>query len=293
MNAPTPVAATASPFPVPEFGRSADGLAIARVGEAAFAMVPTSDGRYFLASGWRMCRPLAEWQRSDFYCHSGDVADEAAFRALVAEHAEHQRERSALARQEILAPAATPWGPSQRATLYEEGVIFHSTASHGAFHLSPARNQRVHPLLRDPGGWYEEDADWAAVALAWPNLFTGYERRLAEETLRNSWPEAWESIHGRILRAGESRERDRQSFEADHAGDWIAIAAIRSDHQPGFTEVIATQGGRREARSEERGFLVPSGEYKIGRFGFVIDEARHAPYTGLSSFAGEGVKGTG
>ncbi|MDO8931785.1 MAG: hypothetical protein Q7U97_05265 [Rhodocyclaceae bacterium] len=295
MSAPTPVAVSAAAglFPIQEFGRSADGLLVARVRDTAFAMVPTSDGRHFLATGWRRSRPLVEWTRSDFYCHSGDVADEAAFRALVEEHAEHQREKSALSRQGVHTRVGTPWGPSQGATCYGDGVDFHSTAGHGGFHLSPERNRSVHALLRDSGGWYEEDAAWAAVAIAWPDLFTGYESRLAEETLRNSWPEAWEAIHGRGLRPGESRERDRQIFEAEHAVDWIVISAVRSDHQPGFTEVIATRSGKRDPQSEERCFLVPAEEYRVGCLGFVVDEARHAPYTGLSSFAGGQVRGAG
>lgn len=295
MSATVPNAASAhsDSFPITEFGRSADGLLVVRVGETAFGMIPTEDGRYFLATGWRLSRPLEQWTRSDFYCHSGDVADEAAFRALVDENAGHQREKAALARQSVRAHASTPWGPSQGATRYGEGAVFHSTASHGGFHLSPEYNLSVHPLLRDGAGWYEEDAAWAAVAVAWPDLFTVSERRLAEETLRNTWPEAWEAIHGRGLRPGESRERDRQIFEAEHAVDWIVIAAIRSDHQPGFTEVIATRGGKRDLWSEERCFLVPAAEYKAGRFGFVVGEARHAPYTGLSSFAGGRIRTKG
>jgi len=69
-------------FPIPEFGRSADGLIVARIGDAAYAMIPTADGRYFLGSGWRLTKPLSDWKRSDFYGHGGDVADEAAFQAL-------------------------------------------------------------------------------------------------------------------------------------------------------------------------------------------------------------------
>ena len=271
--------------PAPEFGRSADGFAVARIGDAAFALIPTADGRRFLGSGWRLTKPLSDWKRSDFYGHGGEVADEAAFRALIQEQAEHQGEKATLARQEFRAHANTPWGPSQGVVRYGEGVVFHATSGHGGFHLSADRNSRVHPLLRGAGGWYEEDAAWAAVAIAWPDLLTGYESRLAEETLRNSWPEAWEAIHGHGLRPGESRERDRQIFEAEHAVDWIVISAVRSDHQPGFTEVIARRGGKRDPQSEERCFLVPAEEYKVGRFGFVVDEARHAPYTGLSSFA--------
>lgn len=273
-------------FPIPEFGRSADGLTVARIGDAAYAMIPTADGRFFLGSGWRLTKPLSDWKRSDFYGHGGEVADEAAFHALVQEQAEHQGEKATLGRQEFRAPANTPWGPSQGAVRYGEGVVFHSTAGHGGFHLSPDRNARIQPLLRNSGGWYEEDSAWAAVAIAWPDLFTGLERRQAEETLRHGWPDAWEAIHGRALQPGESRTRDAEAFARDHADGWVVISALRSDQHPGFTEVIATRGGRRDPQSEERRFLVPSREYKAGPFGFVIDEARHAVYDGQSSFIG-------
>lgn len=273
-------------FPVPEFGRSADGLTVARIGDAAYAMIPKAGGRHFLGSGWRLSKPLSDWKRSDFYGHGGDVADEAAFHALVQEQAEHQGEKAALGRQEFRAHASTPWGPSQGAVRYDGGVVFHSTSGHGGFHLSADRNAKVHPLLREVGGWYEEDAAWASVATAWPDLFTGPERRQAEETLRHSWPDAWEAIHGRALKPGESRSRDGEAFARGHATDWVVISAIYSDLHRGFTEVIAMRGGRRDPKSDERRFLVPSGEYNVGAFGLVIDEERHAVYDGPSSFVG-------
>lgn len=277
MNATVPIT-PASPFrplPIIEFGRSVDDLLVARVGDTAFAMVPTRQGRHFLATGWRLARPLDTWRRDDFYGHSGDVADEAAFRALVEENAEHQRERSALGRREIVSRVHTPWGPSQGATIYGEGILCHSTAGHGGFQLAPEQNDRVHPLLRSSAGFYEEDAEWAAVAQALPEFFTGYERRLADETLRNHWPEAWEAIRGRALQPGESRERDRQTFERHHAADWIVIAAVSSDRFLGFVETTATRGGQPGPCVERRCFLVPSTEYEAGLFGFVVDPARH------------------
>ena len=266
-------------LPVVEFGRSADGLLVARVGDTAFAMVPTRQGRHFLATGLRLSLSLETWRRDDFYGHSGDVADEAAFRALVAENAEHQRERAALGRREVGSRVHTPWGASQGATIYGEGVLCHTTAGHGGFELAPEQNDRVHLLLRSSSGFYEEDAEWAAVAQALPELFTGYERRLADEALRNHWPEAWEAIHGRSLQPGESREQDRQIFECQHAGDWIAISAVISDRCPGFVETTATPGGQRGSGVDRRRFLIPSAEYEPGLFGFVIDPTRHRDLT--------------
>ena len=278
-NNPTPASAGVL------FTRTHDGLLVAKVRDNAFAMMPTRNDRYYLASAWRLSRPMEEWSRADFYGHGGELTDEAAFHARVYENAEHQRQRAALGRREIRTGANTPWGGSQCATLYADGVVSHSTAGHGGFHLDAAHNAKVHPALRARGGWYEEDCAWAAVAQALPELFTDYERRCADQTIRDWYPDAWETIHSRQLLPGESHEKDRRAFERDHASDWIVISAIRSDHQRGMTECVATLGGDRRA-AEQRRYLVPSDEYQIGRFGFVINEARHQLYGGPSNFVG-------
>lgn len=140
-----------------EFGRSGDGYLVARVGDTAFAMLPGRNARHYLASGWRINRPIAEWKRSDFYGHSGGLADEVAFRTKVLENAEHQREKRALGRRDAGSNANTPWGPSQGATVYAEGVVCHSTAGHGGFHLSAERNRKVNSVGSRPSylvGWF-------------------------------------------------------------------------------------------------------------------------------------------
>ncbi len=275
-----------SRYPEVSFGRSADGFPVARLHDTAFAMLPSREGRHYLATGWKIARPFAEWRRSDFYGHSGELADEAAFRARVIENAEHQRERQALGRCEIFTRVHTPWGMSQHTIVYAEGVECHSTAGHGGFKLSAERNRKVHPMLRSAGGWYEEDAEWAIVAVTFPHLFTAFERRCAERTVKDSWPRAWEMISGTILVTGESREKDRLAFETEHADDWVVVSAITSEREKGFVECVATPGGKRGAGTEERRFLVPAREYDVGRFGFVIDPGRHEVYGGPSSFVG-------
>ncbi|MEY9424642.1 hypothetical protein ABIF69_011148 [Bradyrhizobium japonicum] len=157
LNASSPARQhqTVPEFPTVAFGRGADGLLVALVGETAFAMAPGRDGRHYLVTAWRIPRPMDEWKRNDFYGHSGELADEAAFRAAVFENAEHQRERKMLGRVEVESRAHTPWGASQGATLYAEGIERHSTAGHGGFKLSAERNRKVHPTLRSKGGWYE------------------------------------------------------------------------------------------------------------------------------------------
>lgn len=272
-----------------EFGTSGDGFPVARGGDNAFAMLPGRGGTYFLATGWRIGRPLAEWRRSDLYGYSGRLADEAEFRAKVLENAEHQREKRRLGRVQMRSSANTPWGGAQSATVYAEGIVEYSTASHGGFHLTPERNAAVHPTLRSEGGWYEEDCRWAAVAITFPDLFTAFERGCAETTLKDWLPDAWEAIFDAVLGPGDSYQKDRRAFAAAHEDDWVVISAIRSaDHAP-LIEVVATRGGRRDPRAEERRFLVPSIEYEVERlFGFVVDPARHAICNGGCDAARDG-----
>jgi len=270
------------------YGRTAEGFLAASVGDNAFAMLPGRAGGHYLATAWRLARPIAEWTQANFYGLSGVLADEDAFRAHVAENAQHQRQRAAFGRREISSCASTPWGVSQGATVYAEGVICHSTAGHGGFQLSLERNGCVHPSLRAADGFYEEDCCWAAVAQAVPELFTDLENACADRTIRHSFPDTWEAIHGTTLEPGQSSEKDRRDFYARHAGDWIVVSAIQSGHEPDFTEVVATLGGKRGGNSEGRRYLVPSAEYGTsgGSFGFVIDESRHRPHDGPSSFVG-------
>lgn len=274
----------------PEFGTSAEGFPVARISDIVLALLPTRDGSFFLASPWRISKPLAELRRDHFYGHDGRVDDEAGFRDRVNETCSHMNELSAFSRLQSQVTASTPWGCSQFATIYADGVIKHSTAGHGGFHLSSDRNGQVDPMVRTEGGWYEEDAEWAHVAATFPALFTAYERRCADETIRNSWPAFWEKIHGRLLRPGESVSKDRAEFERRHAEDWVVISAIQSRDHAGMTEVVATMGGQR-GRVAERRFLVPQSEYQArGPLGFVIDLERYTAHNGPSSFVGRQVK---
>lgn len=70
----------------------------------------------------------------------------------------------------------TPWGQSQQASVVADGITKISTASHGGYRLSPERwiyFQSIFPDFKTFAGdcWFEEDQDWAMVALAFPNHF--------------------------------------------------------------------------------------------------------------------------
>ncbi|WP_020046821.1 DUF7007 domain-containing protein [Rhizobium leguminosarum] len=202
---------------------------------------------------------------------------------MATEKAAHETELRTLDRPTIRAGASTPWGIAQVSRRYADGIILHSTAGHGGFHLDEIANAVVHHLYRYDDGFYEEDCEWAKVAHVFPQLFTAYERRLADRTLRDTYPDAYERVMGVTLKDGQSHIRDRQEFESRHRNDWVVIAALNSDHQPGLVECIATLGGIRGETGERR-FLVPRSDYTIGRHGFVIDSVKHQPYDGPSSF---------
>lgn len=265
------------------YGHTADGHLAALVGDLAYLAVPVAEGLR-ITNAWRLDRPIPEWKRADFYGAIGTVPDEAGFRAHVEEQVQHRGEEHALGRtREPGNGFWTPWGASQSGEVYAEGIVFHSTASHGGFKLDDARNAAMSAKLRVDCGWYEEDCEWAKVAFGFPELFTAYERHIAEKTLRDTFPECWEAVQGRFLAPGESFMNDRRIFHEAHAGDWIVISAIRSDVRRGFAECIATLGGDREG--SRRRYLVPTDEYRWGPHGFVIDEARHDLWDGPTSFA--------
>jgi hypothetical protein len=269
----------------PTFHRTEEGRLVARLANLAFLALPTRDRSLRVAYATGLKSPPERWTRQDFYGLGRLVDGEAGFRAYVEERAEHRRQLAGLAQRDIMARAETPWGTSQYLRLDADGVVSYSTAGHGGFHLDPAHNALVDELWRIADGWYEEDCEWAKVAATFPELFSSYERACADETLRHSEPDVYERIHGVVLGPGQSRVKDERQFRRDHAADWIVISAINSTSRPGFVECVATLGGDRSSRDGRR-YLVPSGEYEIGPFGFVIDPLRHAAYDGPSDFIG-------
>lgn len=87
---------------------------------------------------------------------------------------------------------STPWGRADYGVELLPGVVQISTESHGGFHLSDARRaalpdaiQQVPTFTGDPC-WFEEDADWALVALGYPGLFTDRQLYAAVLTVRQT-----------------------------------------------------------------------------------------------------------
>lgn len=86
---------------------------------------------------------------------------------------------------------STPWGPSQSENEEIRGVVFHSTAGHGGFHLSRDRQAIVRRVLPEfttyaGGPWYEEDQDAAIPVLVFAEEFSDEQVRNAVKTADSS-----------------------------------------------------------------------------------------------------------
>ena len=191
----------------------------------------------------------------------------------------------------------SPWGSVDYVSHRAVGIADVGTAGHGGVKLSSERNRDVHPAWRRPGGWYEEDCEWAIVAMTFPECYSPEHAATARKTARNWFPDEYEVVTGETVQPGESYVRDEQLFYAEHADDWVTTAAAAAD--PGTVERIvrddgvtgglrlmpaeqpmvkvwARVGGRRSTAPETRAFLVPKPEYQTrGRFGFVLDPDKY------------------
>lgn len=94
---------------------------------------------------------------------------------------------------------STPWGRSDHQRRYGKApryVVFYGTPSHGGFLVAsdmlakmPAGLAAVKTFAGSDvyGRWYEEDCDWAIVALAFPDLFSEPEVLAAVEMGNTIW----------------------------------------------------------------------------------------------------------
>lgn len=93
---------------------------------------------------------------------------------------------------------STPWGMSDSKEIVAPGIIFYGTPSHGGYHLSKTRMQKMpanllpvegkaHPYMYRcmMKGWFEEDCEWARVALTFPEFFTPGQLENAKKTFES------------------------------------------------------------------------------------------------------------
>jgi hypothetical protein len=172
------------------------------------------------------------------------------------------------------APRSTPWGKPQSQRTIAPGIVEYSTAGHGGIALDPERNSQVHPAWRaKPWGragwaWYEEDCEWAIVAITFPQFFPEPHRQLSRQYAKDTFPDAYQAATGeevrleesRVLRERKAREELRDVWIAVTAyGDWCQGETVNLDGRKvrlgpvpkGHVGVIAHKGGR-----DERGYPI-------------------------------------
>jgi len=83
----------------------------------------------------------------------------------------------------------TPWGAADHVRTVADGIVDVQTPGHGGYWLSAARLEVLRakfPELSDSFAgfpWFEEDCDWAYVALAFPEHFDAKHLDAAGKTL--------------------------------------------------------------------------------------------------------------
>lgn len=182
-------------------------------------------------------------------------------------------------------PATSPWGAIQDKRELAPGIWSVSTAGHGCIKLSRERNAAMPDYMRNKGGWYEEDCEWAKVAVFFP---AGFQRTFKDrhgvdqteydcalETFRNWFPEEYESFFNVALSPGQSHCRDQRIFELNTRDKFVVSAAWGSWAAwvpDGKVGVLAVTRNDNQMR---KWFLVDEGLYdQRGPFGFVIDQTR-------------------
>lgn len=94
----------------------------------------------------------------------------------------------------------TPWGVADSVEVAGDGVVFYGTPSHGGYHVTGAALERIPPQFREascaPGwfGWFEEDVDWAIVAVYFPEYFPPDAQDHARATLERYRPAVLQAV---------------------------------------------------------------------------------------------------
>lgn len=177
----------------------------------------------------------------------------------------------------------TPWGKADSIREKVPGLFEVSTPGHGGYKLDRKLNAKIHPAWRKKGGWYEEDCEWAIVALTLGPVggFTEGTQADARSTCRNYFPDQYEEVFGVKVTAEQShivRERKEKKLHAGKLQSFAAWGDWAKNVPAGMVGLCAKVDGR-GGSGPERFFLLPAEDYKVPYRGvFVIpDHAVEVP----------------
>ena len=186
-----------------------------------------------------------------------DDADDLSMSYHVAGNVSHIQEGS-----------RTPWGTADSAHHIAPGIVIVSTPGHGGVKLSPERNKKIPPALRNASGWYEEDCESYipmmihAGDMKRPSESAEDARKRAESGVIDWFPDGYEAAYDVELPVGASRVKDEKTWLNEHAHDEIGFSAISEGG--GMVRVSVCVGGRPNYGRgvvKEREILVPKEDY--------------------------------
>ncbi|RYE40315.1 MAG: hypothetical protein EOP24_41290 [Hyphomicrobiales bacterium] len=173
-------------------------------------------------------------------------------------------------------PATSPWGAVQYGCVLADGIISVSPAGHGGVRISHERLNQMPAALRiGRRRWFEEDCEAALVGLAFADVLELDDSRRDDmaASVADWFPATWEAHFGRTLEPGESFLRDKETFEAATADQFVADSALGDWHEDVPKGMVGVTALRRSNGVRGR-FLVAADRYvQRGWFGYVIDEA--------------------
>ena len=187
----------------------------------------------------------------------------------------------------------SPWGRvDHHSPIGDLGFHHHSTPGHGGIYVPPSMLAKMPAPYRNSDGWYEEDCEWAKVALSFPSGISERELDQARKTAINWFPKEFMQVTGISLNPEDSSTLAKELFHSVNQNNFIVICAMgsgpcfssqgRIDIPEGMVGCHAVKGGHNDtgsyAESDTRWALVSSAEYDTRSIhGFVLQD-HHATW---------------
>jgi hypothetical protein len=169
-------------------------------------------------------------------------------------------------------PKRSPWGKVQDAWVKGEGIVSVSCAGHGGVKVSAKQNKRIPESVRKADGWYEEDVEWAIVALCFPEAYPDPEhQKQAKCTVADYYPEALEQLTGEKPTLANSRKLREEEFKKTTNDKFVVKTAwgLLPGIPAGKVKTLAV----RKSDNLSQYYLVDTEDYyRQSVFGYVITE---------------------
>lgn len=209
--------------------------------------------------------------------------------AIIAKRRQQKQEEARLGRHELDMTNEpywdTRWGERDDSDIvwYADGLLRTGTGGHGGYRVSKELVATMPPVLRGPldedgFAWYEEDCEWALLALGLPQFFTTGELASAKKSAKSTYPRIMDILEGKTAATPEAIRKAQRGF-AEEKIDWAIMyrGPIRENGLVPVYSHMNSYWGTREIEYEEfgklHGFLVPINE--LEEKDFYLDPERY------------------